>query len=183
MGSKPLALAVLVLLTASRALPQEAAPPMDNRSAQVDELFQKMNTPVTPGSALSVMKGGRIIYERGYGMADLEHSATITPTTIFHVASMSKQFAAASILLLAQAGKLSLDDPVSKYIEPAGLVLLRPKKEPDALHPVTRDDFAGWIGNIRFIRNNHGEVSGFLLDNRAIQTFRFEKDPHAVPLN
>jgi CubicO group peptidase (beta-lactamase class C family) len=49
-------------------------------------------------------------------MADLEHNVPITPTTIFHVASMSKQFTAASILLLAQAGKLSLDDPVRKYI-------------------------------------------------------------------
>jgi len=75
-----------------------------------------MDKTVTPGCPLSVMKDGRIIYERGYGMADLEHNVPITPTTIFHVASMSKQFTAASILLLAQAGKLSLDDPVRKYI-------------------------------------------------------------------
>ncbi len=89
---------------------------MENSSARVDELFRKMDTTVTPGCALSVVKDGKIIYERGYGMADLDHNVPITPTTIFHVASMSKQFTAASIILLAQEGKLSLDDPVRKYI-------------------------------------------------------------------
>jgi CubicO group peptidase (beta-lactamase class C family) len=82
----------------------------------VDELFQKMDTTVTPGCALAVVKDGRILYERGYGMADLDHNVPITPSTVFHVASMSKQFTAASIVLLAQEGKLSLDDPVRKYI-------------------------------------------------------------------
>ena len=62
------------------------------------------------------MKDGRIIYKHGYGMADLDHNVTITPSTVFHVASMSKQFTAASIVLLAQEGKLSLDDDVRKYI-------------------------------------------------------------------
>jgi hypothetical protein len=118
-GSKAFALAVFVLLTASRALPQEAAPPMENRSAQVDELFQKMNTTVTPGCALSVMKDGRIIYERGCGMADLEHNVTITPTTIFHVASMSKQFTAASILLFRRSENgLLFRDRVAMKLEP-----------------------------------------------------------------
>ena len=62
------------------------------------------------------MKDGRIVYKHGYGMADLDHNVTITTSTVFHVASMSKQFTAASILLLAQQGKLSLDDDVRKYI-------------------------------------------------------------------
>jgi CubicO group peptidase (beta-lactamase class C family) len=62
------------------------------------------------------MKDGQIVYKRGYGMADLDHDVPITPETIFHVASISKQFTAASIVLLAQDGKLSLDDDVHKYI-------------------------------------------------------------------
>ena len=62
------------------------------------------------------MKDGWIVYKHGYGMADLDHNVTITTATVFHVASMSKQFTAASILLLAQQGKLSLDDDVRKYI-------------------------------------------------------------------
>jgi CubicO group peptidase (beta-lactamase class C family) len=107
---------VLSLLASSCAVAQNAAPPAENLRAKVDELFRKMDTTVTPGCALSVMKDGKIIYERGYGMADLDHNVPITPSTVFHVASMSKQFTASSIVMLAQEGKLSLDDPVRKYI-------------------------------------------------------------------
>jgi len=85
-------------------------------NAQVDKLFETWNKTTSPGCALSVMKDGRIIYKRGYGMADLDHDVVITPSSVFHVASMSKQFTAASILLLAQEGKLALDDEVRKYI-------------------------------------------------------------------
>ena len=84
---------------------------------QTDKVFAKWDSTVTPGCALSVMKDGHIIYKRGYGMADLDHDVSITPETVFHVASISKQFTAAAILLLAQDGKLSLDDEVHKYIE------------------------------------------------------------------
>lgn len=107
---------VLSLLASSCVLAQNAAPPAENLPAKVDELFSKMDTTVTPGCALSVMKDGKIVYERGYGMADLDHNVPITPSTVFHVASMSKQFTASSIVMLAQEGKLSLDDPVRKYI-------------------------------------------------------------------
>jgi CubicO group peptidase (beta-lactamase class C family) len=61
-------------------------------------------------------------------------------------------------------------------LEQAGLVLHRLKKEPDLLQPVTRDLFAGSIGNIRFTRNIQGEISGFLLDKLGIQNFRFAKE-------
>ena len=82
----------------------------------IDKIFEKWSEPNSPGCALSVMKDGRVVYKRGYGMADLDHDIPITPSTVFHVASVSKQFTAASILLLAQEGKLSLDDDVRKYI-------------------------------------------------------------------
>jgi len=88
----------------------------NSRSAQVDGVFREYDKPDSPGCALSVMKDGHIIYKHGYGMANLDHNITITPSTVFHVASMSKQFTAASIVLLAQQGKLSLDDDVRKYI-------------------------------------------------------------------
>jgi CubicO group peptidase (beta-lactamase class C family) len=107
--------ALLCLLSASCAA-QPAPVPAEKPEAKVDALFQKMDTTISPGCALSVIRDHKIVYERGYGMADLDHNIPITPTTVFHVASMSKQFTAASILLLAQEGKLSLDDPVGKYI-------------------------------------------------------------------
>jgi CubicO group peptidase (beta-lactamase class C family) len=116
MGLRLLALVVLSLLTSSCAPARNAPPPAETPSARVDDLFRKMDTTVTPGCALAVVKDGRILYQRGYGMADLEHNVPITPATVFHVASMSKQFTAASIVLLVQEGKLSLDDPVRKYL-------------------------------------------------------------------
>jgi CubicO group peptidase (beta-lactamase class C family) len=83
---------------------------------QVDTVFTKWDRPDSPGCALGVYQGGQIVYERGYGMEDLNEDVHITPGTVFHVASMSKQFTAASVVLLAQQGKLSLDDDVRKYI-------------------------------------------------------------------
>ncbi len=112
MPSRFLVPALLCLITASCAAQTAAEKP----ETKVDALFQKIDTTISPGCALSVIRDHKIIYERGYGMADLDHNVPITPTTVFHVASMSKQFTAASILLLAQEGKLSLDDPVRKYI-------------------------------------------------------------------
>jgi CubicO group peptidase (beta-lactamase class C family) len=85
-------------------------------SAQVDKIFAQFNKPDSPGCALAVIKESQIIYKRGYGMADLDHDIPIKPDTPFHVASLSKQFTAFAILLLAQQGKLSLDDKVQKYI-------------------------------------------------------------------
>lgn len=85
-------------------------------AAQVDKVFEKWNRTDSPGCALGVYKDGQIVYKHGYGMANLNDDVTITPETVFHVASMSKQFTAFSILLLQQQGKLSLDDDVHKYI-------------------------------------------------------------------
>jgi CubicO group peptidase (beta-lactamase class C family) len=85
-------------------------------SARVDQLFAEWDKPNSPGCALAVMRDGQIIYQRGYGMADLDHDVKITPATVFHAASMSKQFTAASVLMLAQEGKLSLDDQARKFV-------------------------------------------------------------------
>lgn len=93
-----------------------AASDSSSESARVDQLFAAWDKPTSPGCALSVMKDDRIVYARGYGMADLDHDLKITPASVFHVASMSKQFTAASILMLTQDGKISLDDPVRKYV-------------------------------------------------------------------
>src|SRR5207249_3919118 len=71
-------------------------------AAQVDKVFEKWNKPTSPGCSLGVYKDGQMLYKHGYGMADLNEDVPITPATVFHVASMSKQFAAASIVLLTQ---------------------------------------------------------------------------------
>ena len=107
--------ALICLLALVPLAAQETAKPDPHE--QTDKVFAKWDSTVTPGCALSVIKDGHVIYKRGYGMADLDHDVPITTETVFHVASISKQFTAAAIILLAQDGKLSLDDDVHKYIQ------------------------------------------------------------------
>jgi len=85
-------------------------------NAQTDKIFALWDRPESPGCALAVIRDGQIIYKRGYGTADLDHDIPITPASVFHVASVSKQFTALAIHLLAEQGKLSLDDEARKYI-------------------------------------------------------------------
>ena len=69
-----------------------------------------------PGLSLAVLRGGKIVKSMGYGMADLENGIAVTPETVFKIGSVSKQFLATGIMLLAQDGKLDVDDPISKHI-------------------------------------------------------------------
>lgn len=82
---------------------------------KIDQLFDKYNTH-TPGGVLTVARKGQILYNKAFGMADLEHDIANTTETVFEAGSVSKQFTATAILLLAQEGKLSLDDDVRKYV-------------------------------------------------------------------
>src|SRR4051794_4640749 len=82
----------------------------------IDELFAAYDKPTSPGCALAVVDHGQIVYERGYGSAQIEYEAPIGPDTIFHVASVSKQFTAFAIALLASEGELRLDDDVRTYL-------------------------------------------------------------------
>jgi CubicO group peptidase (beta-lactamase class C family) len=82
----------------------------------VDAIFAEVTAPGSPGCALGVYRDGRIIYAKGYGLANVELNVPISPQSVFDVGSISKQFTAASILLLEQQGKLRLDDDIRKYI-------------------------------------------------------------------
>lgn len=83
---------------------------------QIDQLFTVWNNLNTPGAAVAVAKDGKVIFEKGYGSAELEYNIPITSGTVFHIASVSKQFTAFSILLLEKEGKLSINDDIRKYI-------------------------------------------------------------------
>jgi CubicO group peptidase (beta-lactamase class C family)/lysophospholipase L1-like esterase len=107
----PALIVTIVALVASAGA--QAAPSVPESA--VDAQFSAW-TSETPGCAVGVSKGGRILLERAYGMADLEHGVPNRSDTIFEAGSVSKQFTAAAVLLLARDGKLSLDDPVREYI-------------------------------------------------------------------
>jgi len=83
---------------------------------QVDMIFKEFNKSDSPGCAVAVIKDGRIVHKNGYGMADLERGTKITPATVFHAASLTKQFTAMSIMLLVKSGDLQLSDRVDKHI-------------------------------------------------------------------
>jgi len=82
----------------------------------IDEIFADFDDLLKPGAAVAVVKDGEVVFKKGYGSANLEYEIPVTPKTIFHVASVSKQFTVFALLLLAEEGKLSLDDPIQKYI-------------------------------------------------------------------
>ncbi|MBB3656637.1 CubicO group peptidase (beta-lactamase class C family) [Rhizobium sp. BK650] len=83
---------------------------------RIDQLFEAWNNLDSPGCAVAVLRDGSVVYKRGFGMANLAHGIAIGPSTVFHSASVSKQFTAFAILLLAAEGKLSLDDDAQKYV-------------------------------------------------------------------
>ena len=84
-------------------------------AAAVDAVFARWNA-TTPGCAVGVGVKGKPVLARAYGMADLEREVENAPDTIFEAGSVSKQFTAAAVLLLARDGKLSIDDPVRRYV-------------------------------------------------------------------
>jgi CubicO group peptidase (beta-lactamase class C family) len=106
----------VVLAAIAVAVWSEAACAQDKKSAAVDEVFADVAKPGSPGCALAVARAGGIIYEKGYGLADIEQSVSITPQSVFDIGSTSKQFTAASILLLEKQGKLSVNDDIRKYL-------------------------------------------------------------------
>jgi CubicO group peptidase (beta-lactamase class C family) len=101
-----------------------AAPPPAKATAagavspekRIDALFKEWNSPNTPGASVAVIQHGKLIFAKGYGSANLEYNIPIKPDTIFHVASVSKQFTAMAVVLLELDGKLSIDDDIHKYL-------------------------------------------------------------------
>jgi CubicO group peptidase (beta-lactamase class C family) len=107
-----LAIAIAFVTCSAAARAQRA----DTLTTAIDHVFENFRDTDGPGCALGVSRGGNVVLERGYGMANLETDTPIRPTSIFHVASVSKQFTATAIMLLEREGKLSLDDDIRKYL-------------------------------------------------------------------
>ncbi|HXI89350.1 MAG TPA: serine hydrolase domain-containing protein [Blastocatellia bacterium] len=118
MVKRSYAIGLLVLMIGVAALAQSKQGAAADKSitGKVDEIFARFDKPDSPGCALSVIKDGQIVYKRGYGMSNLEYGIAISPSSIFHIASISKEFTAMAIVMLAQQGKLLLDDDVRKYV-------------------------------------------------------------------
>jgi CubicO group peptidase (beta-lactamase class C family) len=83
---------------------------------RIDSIFKEWNKPGSPGAEVAVLQHGKLVYEKGYGLANLEYEVPVTAQTVYHVASVSKQFTAMALVLLEKDGKLSLEDDLHKYL-------------------------------------------------------------------
>ena len=102
------------LLVAALAASAGPAPPAIGE--RVDALVGEQVAPTAPGCAVGVARGGEVLHARGYGLANLDHGVAITPDTVFDVGSVTKQFTAASIVLLSLDGALALGDDVRTHL-------------------------------------------------------------------
>jgi D-alanyl-D-alanine carboxypeptidase len=108
-----LGLALLPLRPAAAQAPADAA-----LIARIDALAaETLAHPGAAGLSIAVARGDRLILSKGYGKADLEHGVPATETSVFRIASVTKQFTAAAILRLAEQGKLALDDDFTQYVD------------------------------------------------------------------
>jgi CubicO group peptidase (beta-lactamase class C family) len=112
--AKNLLLSSLLLVYVISGASAQSLP--DSTIKKIDNLFKYWDSNNSPGYAVGIVKNDSLIFAKGYGMANLEYNVPIKPETIFHMASVSKQFTAFSIVLLARQGKLNLDDDIRKYL-------------------------------------------------------------------
>jgi CubicO group peptidase (beta-lactamase class C family) len=119
--------------------------PSRNQSleARVDSIFSRYARTDAPGCAVAVVKAGKILYAKGYGMADVAQGISLTPRTNFIVASTSKPFTALAVLLLANEGKLKLDDDIRKYVS----------EVPDFGHAITIRNLLNHTSGLRELGN------------------------------
>jgi CubicO group peptidase (beta-lactamase class C family) len=87
----------------------------DDKSDRVDSWLTALAGQQTPGGSVAVIRDGKVIYQRGYGLADLENEVANTPATNFRLASLTKQFTAMSVMILVQQRKLDYDASLSRF--------------------------------------------------------------------
>ena len=113
---------ITLALAFGLASPSETVAQTDPRANRVAALLEPWNKADGPGAAVSVMLDGEVVVSVAVGSANLEHHVPITPQSVFHAASLSKQITAFAILLLEQDGKLSIDAPLARYLPEAAVL-------------------------------------------------------------
>ena len=104
----------LLLLLSTTCLAQ------DSSATRIDDYIRaEMKSQQIPGVALAVVKDGKVVLARGYGLANVEHQVPVKPETIFQSGSTGKQFTATAVMMLVEEGKLSLEDKITKYFTDA----------------------------------------------------------------
>jgi CubicO group peptidase (beta-lactamase class C family) len=104
---------LLILLALAACSPRSAD--TQTVAVELDSMFNELFPSDAPGGAVLVMMNDSIVFSKGYGLADMKTREPITSTTLFNLGSISKTFVANGILLLAEQGKLTLEDSLLKY--------------------------------------------------------------------
>lgn len=108
--------ALLLILTVVPALPANAVAPASDLAAYADKTLSATYPADQPGAAAIVVKDGKVVLRKGYGMANLELGVPMSPDMVFELGSVTKQFTAASILLLQERGQLRVEDEITRYL-------------------------------------------------------------------
>src|SRR5260370_42244809 len=115
-GKRKSILAVLILSLAAAAAALAGPERSGDLAARLDRVFAEAYPATGPGAAVLVVQDGKPVLRKGYGLANVELSVPITPEMVFRIGSVTKQFTAAAILKLAEAGKLSLSDEIGRFL-------------------------------------------------------------------
>lgn len=170
------ALSLWFVLSGISATPVGAAEEgADVPGEKVDRIFAGWDRPDSPGAAVAVVRGGTVLYARGYGCADLDHGVPITCDTVFDIASVSKQFAGMAVAMLVDAGKVKLDNPIRDYLP----------EVPDFGTPITlghlvhhTSGLRDWPGTLRLAGWRYDDVIAF---DDILQWVRRQKDLNFEP--
>src|SRR5277367_3330983 len=120
---RTLTLALCLVLSALTTDAQPASPRPHLTGRQIATIDRFVNSEMVrqhiPGLEVGIYSRGRMLLAKGYGLADVELNVPVKPKTVFQSGSVGKQFVSAAIMMLVEAGKLSLDDSITKYFPDA----------------------------------------------------------------
>jgi len=161
------------VLCAAIVAASPVAAQQDSIVRAVDRVFDAYRDTHGPGCAVGVGRNGTVLLERGYGMANLETDTPIAPSSIFHVASVSKQFTAMAIMLLEKDGKLSVNDDIRKYVP----------EMPDYGTPITIRHLLTHTSGLRDQWSLIGLARGRFAENRITEADVMDILPRQTALN
>jgi D-alanyl-D-alanine carboxypeptidase len=193
-------LPILITLLATPALARaQGTSPAPDAAAEIDAILAKSFAADRPGAAVVVVKDGQTVYRKGVGLANLELGVPIRPEMVFEIGSVTKQFTSTAILMLAEQGKLSLDDDVRKHLpdfpdkqatitiehllthtsgipsytgSPKWLPLWRKDMTPAEIIALTKDEPLEFAPGSRYAYNNTGYVMlGAIIEKLSGMTY------------
>jgi len=109
--------ALVLLIYSIMPLAAQSSLPTARYAELERAVLSEMEETKTPGAVVAIVQGDRIIYQKGFGVANVETAQSVTPEMLFRIGSMTKMYTAAALVSLAEEGKIDLNAPIGKYLE------------------------------------------------------------------